>query len=177
MTAAPSRHATADRTAGIVTRALAAAVDVGVVIVMMGITLLVAAGLRFFASPVSFSWPSPSWPQSLAVGGLLAVGYMTVAWATSGRSLGAAILGLRVRSVSGRPLGWLRAALRAVLYVVFPLGLLWCIVSRGRRSVQDVLLRSVVVYDRGPTAGGIVTAPSSPASAADGVPADGARSP
>lgn len=176
MTAASSPHATADRTAGIVTDARLA-VDVGVVLVMMGTTLLVAAGLRFFASPVSFRWPSPSWPQSLAVGGLLAVGYLTVAWATSGRSLGAAILGLRVRSVSGRPLGWSRSALRAVLNVVFPLGLLWSIVSRGRRSVQDVLLRSVVVYDRDAAAGGVVTSASSKASAVDGVAADVASSP
>jgi hypothetical protein len=33
--------------------------------------------------------------------------------------------------------------------VVFPFGLLWCGVSRGRLSLQDLLLRSVVVYDDG----------------------------
>jgi hypothetical protein len=36
---------------------------------------------------------------------------------------------------------------RAVVYVVFPLGLLWSAVSSSRRSLQDVLVGSVVVYD------------------------------
>jgi uncharacterized RDD family membrane protein YckC len=136
-----------DRTAGIVTRALAAVVDAAVVLVMMGIALLCVAGVRFLVSPVSFRWPSPSWPLSLAVGAALATAYLTAAWATSGRSCGAAVAGVRVRSVGGGPLGWVRAGLRASLCVAFPPGLLWCVLSRRRRSVQDLVLGSVVVYD------------------------------
>jgi uncharacterized RDD family membrane protein YckC len=148
MTTAPSRPGqAAARAAGIVTRTLAAAVDAGVVVAMMGGTLVLIAGVRFFVSPTSFRWPSPSWDQSLAVGALLAVAYLTVGWATLGRSFGGAVLGLRVRSRGGRPLGWLRSFVRAALYVVFPVGLLWCGISRGRLSLQDLLLRSVVVYD------------------------------
>jgi uncharacterized RDD family membrane protein YckC len=149
MTTAPSRPGQAARTAGIVTRTLAAVLDGGVVVALMGGTLVLVAGLRFFVSPVAFRWPSPSWPQSLAVGVLLAVAYLTVGWATSGRSLGGAVLGLRVRGMGGRPLGWLRSFVRAALCVVFPVGLLWCGVSRRRLSLQDLLLRTVVVYDAG----------------------------
>lgn len=149
MTAAPARQAQAARAAGIVTRTLAAAVDCGVVLAMMGGALLLTAALRFFISPVSFRWPSPSWEVSLAVGALLAIAYLTVGWATSGRSFGGAVLGLRVRGMGGRPLGWLRSVLRAALYVLFPAGLLWCIVSRRRLSLQDLVMRSVVVYDEG----------------------------
>lgn len=148
MTAVPSRPATAARAAGIITRALAAAIDGAVVLAMMGTALLATAGLRFFVSPTSFRWPSPSWPLSLTVGMLLAIVYLTIGWATSGRSLGGAVLGLRVRGM-GRRLGWLRSFERAVLYVVFPIGLLWCSVSRKRLSLQDLLLRTVVVYDEG----------------------------
>jgi hypothetical protein len=34
-----------------------------------------------------------------------------------------------------------------VLYAAFPLGLAWVAVSRDSRSVQDLLLRTSVVYD------------------------------
>ena len=34
-----------------------------------------------------------------------------------------------------------------MLCVVFPVGLLWSAVSRERRSLQDLVVRSVVVYD------------------------------
>jgi hypothetical protein len=34
-----------------------------------------------------------------------------------------------------------------VLCVMFPLGLLWAVFSRRRRSLQDILVRSAVVYD------------------------------
>ena len=34
-----------------------------------------------------------------------------------------------------------------VLCVVFPIGLLWCVVSEENRSVQDLLLRTSVIYD------------------------------
>jgi uncharacterized RDD family membrane protein YckC len=149
MTHAPPRHPADDRPAGIVTRTLAVAVDVAVVLALMGLALLVTAGVRFFLSPLSFSWPAPSWPLSLAVGALLALIYLTVGWATSGRSLGAAVLGLRVRGMSGRPLGWKRSAIRAAFCVMLPVGLFWCLVSRRRLSLQDILLRSVVVYDEG----------------------------
>ena len=31
----------------------------------------------------------------------------------------------------------------------FPIGLLWCGVSSSRKSVQDVVLRTTVIYDGG----------------------------
>ena len=68
-------------------------------------------------------------------------------WALDGRTYGCHVLGLRVVSYRGsrmRPLG---ALLRAVFCVFFPIGLLWCAASRANRSVQDVVLRTSVVYD------------------------------
>jgi hypothetical protein len=41
----------------------------------------------------------------------------------------------------------LHAAARAFFCTVFPLGLLWVLVSQRNHSVQDVLLRTAVVYD------------------------------
>ena len=43
-----------------------------------------------------------------------------------------------------------RSGLRALACVVLPLGLLWCAVSRTRSSLQDIVVRSVVVYDAHP---------------------------
>jgi uncharacterized RDD family membrane protein YckC len=139
--------------AGIVTRVAAAVIDLGVVLAMLGVALLVVAGLRFAWSPVSFSWPAPTWAHSLGVGAVLAALYLTVAWATSGRTVGAGVMGLRVLSARGAPLAWSRATLRAVFCVLFPLGLLWAAVSARRRSVQDVVLRTAVVYDWSDDAG------------------------
>jgi uncharacterized RDD family membrane protein YckC len=136
------------RPAGIVTRLLAAALDMLAVLLLLGAVFVGVAGVGFLVSPLSFRWPTPPPTLSSLVGLLLAVGYLTVCWATSGRTCGAAVLGLRVLSIGRGRLGWARAFLRALLYVIFPVGLLWSAVSRERRSLQDSVIRSVVVYDR-----------------------------
>jgi hypothetical protein len=133
--------------AGVVTRVLAACVDLAAV--MLGAVLLDlgAAGVRFVWSPVTFRWPQPAVPvMGLAV---VAVGvvYLTIAWATTGRTYGERLLGLRVLSNRFELVGWMRSFLRAVLCVVFPIGLLWSAVSAQRHSLQDIVLRTVVVYD------------------------------
>jgi uncharacterized RDD family membrane protein YckC len=135
------------RPAGIVTRLLAAAIDLLVVVLLMGAVSVGVAAVVFLAAPLSFRWPAPPTPLSVLIGALLAVGYLTAGWATTGRTVGSAVLGLRVLSSARCRLGWGRAGLRAVLCVVFPVGLLWSAVSRDRRSVQDVVVRSIVVYD------------------------------
>jgi uncharacterized RDD family membrane protein YckC len=83
---------------------------------------------------------------------LLAVGvlYLTVAWAMTGRTYGARLLGLRVLSTRHALLGWTRSLFRALACVVLPVGLLWSGVSTKRLSVQDLVFRSVVVYDSRP---------------------------
>lgn len=135
------------RPAGMVTRLLAATVDMVVVLLLLGAGFVGIAAAGFLVSPLSFRWPTPPPTVSTLVGLLLAVGYLTVGWATFGRTCGAAVLGLRVLSNGRGRLGWARALLRALLCVIFPVGLLWSAVSRERRSLQDVAVRSVVVYD------------------------------
>jgi uncharacterized RDD family membrane protein YckC len=137
--------------AGIVTRMLAAALDMVAVLLLLGVVFVGVTAAGFLVSPLSFRWPTPPPTLSSLVGLLLAAGYLTVAWATSGRTCGAAVLGLRVLSIGHGRLGWARAFLRALLYVIFPVGLLWSAVSRERRSMQDVVVRSIVVYDRHPS--------------------------
>lgn len=135
-------------TAGVVTRLLAAAVDLAVVIIVPGLLVLIAAGARFLWSPASFHWPAPPSELTLLLGGLCAAGYLTVAWSETGRTYGGALLGVRVVARDGGPLGPARAGLRAVLCLVFPVGLLWVAVSGTRQSVQDLVVGSTVRYDR-----------------------------
>lgn len=143
--------------AGIVSRSLADAIDIGVVLVTLGAIYAGYTAARFLLHPRTFTWPQPT---ALALGALywaLMVIYLSIGWATSGRTVGKTMLGLRVVRRSGQRIGGVQALARSLLYVVFPLGLLWCAVDRRRASVQDLLVRSVVIYDwesRIPSAGG-----------------------
>jgi uncharacterized RDD family membrane protein YckC len=105
-------------------------------------------GVSFFWSPLRFQWPQPSpWTSTLTLV-VVAAAYLTVAWATTGRSYGATLLGVRVLARSRSRLGWVRAMLRAIICVLVPIGLLWSAISPARRSWQDILVGTVVVYDR-----------------------------
>lgn len=134
------------RRAGLISRALAAAVDTGVVVLLLAVGYVTVAAALFLWQRWAFTFPTPSLFVVLACGAVAAVLYLAAAWATEGRSYGDHLLGLRVLG----PWGRLRiggALLRAVLCVGFPVGLLWVAVSRDNRSLQDVVLRTSVVYD------------------------------
>jgi len=139
-------------TAGVVTRSLAGVVDLGVVVLVATALDLAAAGARFAWSPVDFRWPQPAPAVTVLLLLVIAVGYLTAGWAMAGRTYGARLLGLRVLSSRLQLLSWSRSVVRAVVCVVWPVGLLWCGISRGRRSVADLVVRSVVVYDTHPYA-------------------------
>ena len=133
--------------AGVVTRLLAAVVDAVVVVVLAALLDLAAAGARFLWSPADFRWPRPTAAVTVAVLLLVAVVYLAAGWALTGRTYGARLMGLRVLSSRHELLGWTRSVLRALVSVHWPIGLLWCGISRTRLSVADILFRSVVVYD------------------------------
>lgn len=140
------------RRAGVVTRCLAAGVDAAVIAVVLLALYLGYAGLRFLIDPRSFTFPDTHLFRSLLVAASLMFAYLTAAWAVSGRTYGNLLLGLRVVGVYGGDVGWVRAALRAAAYVLFPVGLLWVAVDRRDRSLQDRLLATAVVYDWRPNA-------------------------
>jgi uncharacterized RDD family membrane protein YckC len=134
--------------AGIVSRALAAGIDLGVlVILVLGFVIARSVFDYFFsdATPLHLRWPSRLGLASL--GGVLLTLYLAWGWARTGRTAGKRVLGLTLVTSAGGRVLWAIAVLRAVLYVVFPLGLLWCSVSKSQRSVQDILLGTAVVYD------------------------------
>jgi uncharacterized RDD family membrane protein YckC len=120
-------------------------------VVLVGLVVLAGYGavaaILFLLHPARFTFPTPGSTVLLVVGlGVLAV-YFAVTWALVDGSYGDRLLGLRVTGSAGRRLHWWHSVLRAVLCVVFPIGLFWVLVSRENRSLQDLLLRTSVVYD------------------------------
>jgi uncharacterized RDD family membrane protein YckC len=138
--------------AGVVTRLLAAAVDAVLVVLLAAVLDLAAAGARFLWSPVNFRWPRPTTEVLVVAVLAVAVVYLTAGWALAGRTYGSRLMGLRVLSSRLRLLGWTRSFMRALTCVIWPVGLLWCGISRTRSSVADLVVRSVVVYDAQPYA-------------------------
>ena len=94
-----------------------------------------------------FRGPQPVLGLHIAVSAATSVLYLAVAWATTGRTYGAQLLGLRVLGPRQDRLGWPRSVARAAAYVVLPLGLAWAVLDRQNRSLQDLVLGSRVVYD------------------------------
>ncbi|MET0865483.1 MAG: RDD family protein [Nakamurella sp.] len=135
------------RPAGIVTRSAAMGVDFAMVVVLGSLIYLAVAGAKLIWQPTSFSWPTPSFGLIVTTELTLAVVYLTASWAMTGRSYGSSLLGLRVLNFRRRIPGWPLAFVRALFCVFFPVGLFWVILSPQRRSIQDVVLRTVVVYD------------------------------
>ena len=73
--------------------------------------------------------------------------YLAFAWWIGGRTLGDRVMGLQVVTSRGGRLRFPRSLVRALLCAVFPVGLLWCAVDPARRSLQDIVLRTSVVYN------------------------------
>jgi uncharacterized RDD family membrane protein YckC len=164
-TAAAVRPSTADRAAdapyaGLVTRALAFAVDAAVI---DGAALLVVAVVAL-ASTVLFI-PDDVKTVLLAIGAgayiVWAAGYFVSFWATGGRTLGNRVMYIRVAPAGGGKLGYRRAVLRFVglVLAVLPLllGLVPILFNDRRRGLQDRVADTVVVHDpdrRPPRPGG-----------------------
>lgn len=158
------------RPAGLVTRTLAAAVDCVVLALLLGGLYLGWAAVEYSLDPVRFHLPAPSRAAGLTAVIVLAVGYLAACWTVTGRSVGDQLLGLRVVDRRARPPRPVRALVRALACVLVPVGLLWVVVGGRRRSLQDVLLRTAVVYDWSPH-----LRPPSPGTGEGGIPPRGAR--
>lgn len=140
--------------AGLVTRLIASVIDAVVVGTLLLVGYLSLNGLLFMVDPTGFSFIDTSLLLSVTAALVVLVLYLTATWAATGRSYGCHVMGLRVVGRRGRRLRPVVAFLRAVLCAFFPIGLLWCAGSRSHRSVQDVLLRTSVVYDWMPRTNG-----------------------
>jgi len=135
------------RPAGLVTRLLANTIDALCVVAAVLAGYAGFNALLFMLRPRNFELVGSSVLMSLVVASAVAAVYLTVAWWITGRTYGDHLMGLRVVGPGGRRVRLLLSLARAALCIAVPIGLLWCAVSRHRRSVQDLLLRTSVIYD------------------------------
>lgn len=134
--------------AGLVTRAIAFAIDAAIVNVS-GIAVGVVVGLALSVLDI----PKDVDKALLAVGGALfvlwTVGYFVVFWSTTGETPGNRVMRIRVQRHDGATLPRHTAALRLAALVVaaIPLlaGFLPILFDRRRRAFQDFVARSEVV--------------------------------
>jgi len=136
--------------AGIVSRVLANIVDVVVIVVVAFGIYFAYASLLFMLDPRDFHFPELKMGWFVILCGVLLFLYFTFSWPLVGRTVGDRLMGLRVVNHRGLLLRWTASIVRAAFCVAFPLGLFWSIISRQNRSVQDVVLRSSVIYDWAP---------------------------
>lgn len=149
--------------AGVVTRVVANTIDAAVVGVLLAVGYTGWAGALFLVDPRGFEFPPVSFLGGLMAGSLVSLVYLWIAWWLVARTYGGQVMGLRVCGRRGKRLGPLRSLARSAFCVFFPIGLFWCLVSPQRRSVQDVMLRTAVVYDWRPRTAGRVDGSESPA--------------
>lgn len=139
-----------ERSAGIVSRGVAGAIDVVVVSVVLAALYVGWVFARLAFSPRAFSFPAPSVVFSTVGFCTGATLYLAVCWAVSGCTVGAAIMGVQVVGRSAPRLGPVPALLRAAACVAFPIGLGWVVLDRDRRSLQDIVFATRVIYRRAP---------------------------
>jgi uncharacterized RDD family membrane protein YckC len=132
--------------AGFVSRLAADTIDVIAVVAIEFGMLLLATVIRYLFTRHFKLLDLPTW-LTLGIFWVIAVAYLTSGWATTGKTLGKQVAGVRVVGANGSRLRSGSAFARAVLYAVFPAGLVWSLFSRKNASLQDLLLRTVVVYD------------------------------
>ncbi len=135
--------------AGLISRIIANALDFGLVVIVLVSGYVGYAAVLFLLSPTSFTFPSPRLGLAIIIGGAMLTLYFWVSWATSGRTYGDLVMGLRVVNWRGEKMRWSGALIRAGFCVVFPIGLFWVLISGANRSVQDLVLRTSVIYDWG----------------------------
>jgi uncharacterized RDD family membrane protein YckC len=134
--------------AGFVTRVLAVAIDVGIVFLLYTATLYAYAVIHYLLTSKPLTLPTPdTWVRNLVAAGV-AFAYLVSAWASTGRTLGAQVLGLAVVTDRGGPLSPLRAASRAIVCLLIAIpSLLWILVSKKNAALHDLICGTAVVYD------------------------------
>lgn len=145
--------------AGLVSRAVAAGIDVAIVFLVVLATVAALWMLSFIINPTDTNIAGslqqaadrtdriPSMLTLVLYGYAVNVLYWTSFWALSGRTIGNLVMGLRVVNRKGDHPKWIGSFVRAVFCTAFPVGLLWVLVSGRNRSIQDVVLRTSVIYD------------------------------
>lgn len=137
--------------AGAATRLIAFVIDSA--LSWMGLAVAVSAATAVIELVASV--PADAADAPPVVGGLVAAVwlflYYYVSWSATGKTVGMALLGLRVVRRDGSALDHRHAFLRVVAFpfsfVFFGLGFVGIVVGREHRALHDVVAGTTVVYD------------------------------
>jgi uncharacterized BrkB/YihY/UPF0761 family membrane protein len=81
---------------------------------------------------------------------LIGLAYFVIFWATSGQTPGKMALGIKVISVDGTSVGWGKAILRYIGYIisviVLFLGFIWIAFDSKRQGWHDKIAKTLVVH-------------------------------
>jgi uncharacterized RDD family membrane protein YckC len=139
------------RYAGIVSRTGAVVIDVVAFAGLSagGLYLVQAATAMINTQPFGAVTLEPA-VAATVVGCLLFV-YFVGSWAVAGRTLGEGLLGLRVVRGDGRHVGLVRSVIRFwvsfLSFAALGLGFVWMLFDKRRRTWQDIVAGTVVIYD------------------------------
>lgn len=135
--------------AGAASRFTAYAADVAV---SNGLFLLGLAGTAFAVSIITghhVTWNRHSTAVDVIYFGWL-FAYFAYSWAAFGRTIGMALLGVRVVRATGADLSPGRAVVRTLAFpfsfVLFGLGFAGIVIGRRRRALHDLIAGTAVVY-------------------------------
>jgi uncharacterized RDD family membrane protein YckC len=135
-----------------VTRALAVIIDAAASssLFALGSSVVAWIGRAIAGIDVTTDGSGPIW---LGIAFIWFFLYHFIGLALVGKTVGKAVIGLRVVARDGSPLAPRRAALRVIVmptsYGFFGLGLVGAVTGRERRTLHDVVAGSAVVYDWG----------------------------
>lgn len=138
--------------AGVVTRAGAFIIDWFFMLVLYGLTLGAVQFLvaTLLGEEIDYTEGSLVWIVGFAVFAFL---YLAGSLTITGKTVGKALVGLRVVTREGTPLTAGRAAGRVLAmplsFLPFGLGFIGILLGKERRALHDVIARTAVVYDWG----------------------------
>jgi uncharacterized RDD family membrane protein YckC len=138
--------------AGFVSRFVAFAADLGVIIAVFMLTLAAASFAASIVTGNTIQWHRGSTWVGIAFIAWFFV-YLGYSWGGNGKTAGMALLGVRVVRADGdRAEAW-RGALRALVFplsfLFLGLGFVGILLGRDRRALHDVIAGTAVVYTWG----------------------------
>ena len=148
-TAAPPVAGRLGNYAGGVTRLVAFAADIGA---SWGLFTLGVAGLAFAINLVSGKQVDLANRQILALIAIIIweFVYFAYQWALGGKTIGMAILGIRVVATDGDPITPRQAVIRTLTlplsFLLLGLGFIGILLNKDRHALHDRLAKTVVVY-------------------------------
>jgi len=129
----------------------AALIDAFLVAIFTGIFLMLVALIGAIIRMFRPDRPSPFGPLLLGLLVVLSVLYYVISWARSGQTIGMSLIGLKVITKDGSALGWGKAILRYLGYIVsglaLSIGFLWIVFDGKRQGWHDKIAGTYVINE------------------------------